>query len=202
VQTHLFRRLPWIFCLLSVAVLPTSAQYNSPAPPTVVIKGPTHKISDIPWKNDLVKLSANWWGLSYEKFPSVVGMKAQDYSSGDSPGSAQEKKEKVVMPTHDFCLKNWTPEELEPLAFVFRGDEGLVEIKAFLPEEKGDANPMASVVKSLVARYGNPSTVEGSPYEPGISNLAVWKFDKTVLEVNSLLFKIYPVRLLQKTTKQ
>jgi hypothetical protein len=61
---------------------------------------------------------------------------------------------------------------------------------------------MASVVKALVARYGNPSTVEGSPYVPGISNLAVWKFDKTVLEVNSLLFKIYPVSLLQKATKQ
>jgi len=131
----------------------------------------------------------------------VVGMKPQDYSLMDNPGSAEEKNEKVVMPTHDFCSKNWTPEELEPLAFLFRGDEGLVEIKAFLPEKKGDANPMASVVKTLVARYGSPTTVEESPYVPGITRLAVWEFDKTVLEVNSISFKIYPVSHLQKEAK-
>ena len=200
-QRDLFRRFPWIVCLFCIAVLPTPAQYNPPPPSTVVVKGTTHKISDISWKNDLVRLSANWWGLTYDKFPSVVGMKPLDYQLTDNPLSTKEDKGKVVLPTHDFCSKNWTPEELEPLAFLFRGDEGLVEIKAFLPEKKGDANPMASVVRTLVARYGSPTTIQESPYLPGISTLVVWEFDKTVLEVNSLSFKIYPVSHLQKAPK-
>jgi len=179
------------------------AQTNLPIPPDPngMVVGPTYKVADIAANNDLVKLSAGWWGLAYDKFPPVAGMKAGDYSAMDNPGETDNSK--VVMPAYDFRSKEWTPVELPPLSFKFMPDKGLVEVNGFLREPEGDAKPaqplptgvsedQAVAVKALVARYGKPSRIIGYPSMPGLGAAYVWDFDKAMLSVSTHTFRISP----------
>lgn len=129
--------------MFHVVMVSVSGQNNFPIPPNPdgVVVGSTYKVSDIPAKSDLVKLSAGWWGLAYDKFPPVAGMKAGDYSGFDNPGATDNSK--VVMPTNFFRSKEWTPEELPPMSFKFMPGKGLVEVNGFSPSHRGMINQLS-----------------------------------------------------------
>jgi len=127
--------------------------------------------------DDIVKLSEKWWGLSFEKFPSIAGLNYGDYSQGDHPS---RKGIKVIMPKK--IEGKWAPKELPPLEFDFTDDKGLIEITGFYPGTQSD------VMAVLIDRYGKPTRQLTAI---GMTSY-VWEFDKSDLELTPVSFSLRP----------
>src|SRR5712692_7227261 len=110
-----------------------SALILSIALPSVSFSTAAHK--NLGPADDIVRLSEKWWGLSLEKFPSVVGLSYGDYSQGEHPS---RKGVKVIMPFAKKVEGKWAPKELPPLEFDFTDAKGLVEISGFYPGKQND----------------------------------------------------------------
>ncbi len=119
--------------------------------------------------NDLVQLSAQWWGLSPDEFVTKLGLKPGQYQRAPHPVDTN----KTVIITQGV---NWQPPEIHPLSFDFIEGNGLVEISGF--HRQGDTED--SVVAAMVKKYG--------PYEGSGQLLSFvayeWKVGGTSLTVN------------------
>lgn len=175
----------------------------SPAPdPCGVLVGPEYKLSDISRKDDLVKLSGDWWNTTPERFIALTKMTTPDYTLGVSPIPG-EQNFKSLLPTPELRSKKWTPQELPPLEFKFKDHQGLISISGFLkqagadqldPNQKlptGITVSQAAAVRALASRYGKPSRIIGFAIAPGLGATYVWEFDKTILEVSGATFILF-----------
>jgi hypothetical protein len=200
------RRWLFVIACLSCSSIPTHCQNVPPPPdPCGVVVGPRYRLSDISPKDDLVKLSGDWWGTDINRLPTAAKMKTGDYSVGDERVPRRQKFE-ILLPTTEFGSKNWTPQELRAFAFKFKNGEGLVLITGLLKQASADqldsAQPLptgmavsqAVAVKALTSRYGKPTRIIGFGSAPSVGTTYVWEFDKAILEVSSALFNLSPAK--------
>jgi len=131
--------------------------------------------------DDLVELSGGWWGLAFESFPEVAGLKYGTYAQGDDP---VDRHYRVIMPFSGKIADKWIPKELMPLEFKFTSTNGLVEISGFLPRE----STQDGVVTALIQRYGPPDQ------KAAALNMVtyIWHLKTTVLEVSGWTFRLAP----------
>jgi len=118
--------------------------------------------------------------VAFDGFPNLAGLRRGEYSAGDKPNTPGYK---VIMPIRKANVSRWRPRELDPLAFEFSAENGLVEISGFL--RKGETQE--AVLGVLTQRYERPSRALRA------LNMVtyVWDFDKSVLELSSVIFRLY-----------
>jgi hypothetical protein len=131
--------------------------------------------------SDLFRLSEDWWGVGFEEFPRVASLGKNEYAAGEEPSSPSYM---VIMPTGLVNSRMWTPKELDPLAFRFLKQKGLVEISGFL--RKGDTQE--EVLKVLRDRYGKPTR----SMQALNMTIYLWIFGKSALELSPFRFKLFP----------
>jgi hypothetical protein len=157
-------------------------------PPTDTRTGPARKLSEIHLKNDLLKMSGEWWGKRFDEFPESVGLKPGDYSASDDPTATVDptaKGNKVIFLHQGISADKWTPKELAVFAFTFKASDGLrlAEIKGFLGNRSE-----ADMAKVLTRRYGEPTQILRALN----FTTYVWDFDESVLNLNFMSFMIVP----------
>jgi hypothetical protein len=165
---------------LVVAKKDTSEPQSDPA--TVIRRGHARRLDDIEGGSDLLKLSGSWWGETLGTLPAIAGLKEGHFQVADDPDPAQTGR-KILHPLATASESLWSPPELEPFAFYFDDQLGLVEISGFLGAKTEDA-----YLKTLTDRYGEPtSEVEVL----GFVSYS-WEYDQSVLSLNFMSFAIRP----------
>lgn len=169
-------------CPQTNVVVPRPPDPELPPLPSDTRVGPPRALEEISEDSDLVKLSGGWWGKSFDEFPMLSGLTAPDYSTGSDPTNPGKK---VLLPRADISIRKWAPRELVPFVFTFQEStaQGLIEIAGFLGGQSQE-----KFLKILTDRYGSPTRILRAL---GFTTY-VWDFDRSVLEVNYIGFKIYP----------
>lgn len=133
---------------------------------------------------DMVSLADSWWGASVDAFPGIAGLQPGDYARGPHPSNPSVE---VILPRKGAIT--WEPAGYPPFSFEFTKADGLREISIFFSGRTQD-----EAVAGFAHQYGQPIEVLRAV---GLATY-VWKFPKTVAEINFLSVRLYPRGLLKE----